>query len=308
MRQRHHPGYEILSRLGKRMRRGLDYLQVGPSLQARLASLDQQIQKQLLAQHRRRFVEDPLKAGRALNDYGFRVYSQYEEDGLLLYIFAAIGFETKRVVEICAGDGRECMATNLIINHQFDGLLVDGNAKLVAMGQKFFSTHKDTFWHPPRFQHAWITAKNVNELLVQSGFSGEVDLLSLDMDGVDYWIWEALDVIRPRVCVFETNNIIPPELSLTVPYSDDFDSSWSKPPPERDFRSASLKAMTELSKRKGYRLIGAHRHGFNVFFMRDDVGVDIFPAVTIEQAHDNPATRNARLAWPGLKALPWTSV
>jgi hypothetical protein len=275
---------------------------------ARLAAINQQIQKQLLLQLRQHCANDHSAFGCSFKDYGFRVYSQYEEDGLLLFIFAAIGFETKRVVEMSAGDGRECMATNLIINHQFDGLLFDGSKQLVRAGRKFFAKHRDTFWNPPSFQHAWITAKSINDLLARHGFVGQVDLLSLDLDGIDYWIWKAIEVIQPRVCVFETNNIIPSDLALTVPYSDDFDSSWKKPPPQQYFRSVSLKAMTELSNRKGYRLIGAHRHGFNVFFMRDDVGTEIFPAITVEQVHDNSATRKARIAWPSLKDLPWVTV
>jgi hypothetical protein len=173
-------------------------------------------------------------------------------------------------------------------------------------GQKFFAYHKDTFQDAPNFQKAWITIKNVNDLLIHNGLTGDIDLLSLDMDGVDYWIWKALEVVRPRVCLFETNILIPSELTLTVPYSDDFDSSWQKPQPH--FRGVSLKAMAELSKRKGYRLIGAHRHGFNVFFLRDDVGVDVFPAVTVEQVHDGPLTRKSRLAWPSVKDFPWVSV
>jgi hypothetical protein len=298
----------MLGTLKIRARKAINFLRIGLNLDARLASIDQQMQKQLLAQLRQRCAEDPTAFGRALNDFGFRVYSQFEEDGLLLYIFAAIGFQTKRVVEICAGDGRECMATNLIISHQFDGLLFDGNERLVNAGQKFFACHKDTFQDPPSFQKAWITTKNINDLLIHNGFTGDIDLLSLDMDGVDYWIWKALEVVRPRVCLFETNNHIPSELSLTVPYSDAFDSSWQKPPPQQYFRGVSLKAMSELSKRKGYRLIGAHRHGFNVFFLRDDVGVDVFPAVTVEQAHDNPLTRKSRLAWPSVKDFHWVSV
>jgi hypothetical protein len=298
----------VLGILKSRARKAIDFLRIGLNLDARLASIDQQMQKQLLAQLRQRCAEDPTAFGRALNDFGFRVYSQCEEDGLLLYIFAAIGFQTKRVVEMCAGDGRECMATNLIINHQFDGLLFDGNERLVTAGQKFFAHHKDTFQHPPSFQKAWITAENVNDLLIHNGFKGDIDLLSLDMDGVDYWIWKALEVVRPRVCLFETNSIIPSELSLTVPYSDDFDSSWQKPQPQQYYRGVSLRAMSELSKSKGYRLIGAHRYGFNVFFLRDDVGADVFPAVTVEQVHDNPTTRRAWLAWPSVKDFPWVSV
>jgi len=312
----------MLTTLKRRARKAVEFIRIGLNMDARLASIDQhilnmdtqlasidqKIQKQLLSHLRQRCTEDHIDFGRSINDFGFRVYSQYEEDGMLLYIYAAIGFQSKRVVEICAGDGRECMATNLIINHQFDGLLFDGNDQLVTAGQKFFASHRDTFRQPPSFQKAWITTENVNDLLIHNDFIGDIDLLSLDVDGVDYWIWKAIEVVRPRVCVLETNNIIPSELSLTVPYSDDFDSSWQKPPPQQYFRGVSLKAMSELSERKGYRLIGVNRLGFNAFFLREDVGVDVFPSVTVEQVHDNPQTRKARLAWPSVKEFPWVTV
>src|SRR5262245_19233666 len=82
-------------------------------------------QKSLLAQLRILFERDPKGYHEKLNDFGFRCFSQFEEDGLLLFVFAAIGFGSKKVVEICAGDATECMATNLLINHEFDGLLFD---------------------------------------------------------------------------------------------------------------------------------------------------------------------------------------
>ncbi len=296
----------------KNVRKALKYLVVGPSLDARLSTIEahfasthQQIQKQLLATLRRQFLDDPSNYAKNLGDFGFRAYSQYEEDGLLLYIFAAIGFESKRVVEMSAGNGQECMATNLIINHQFDGLLFDGDPALVEAGKKFFASHKDTHLCPPSFHHAWITTKNVNELLASNHFTGEVDLLSLDLDGIDYWIWNAIDVIQPRVCVFETNNSIPADLSLTVPYCENFDSSWNKPLPEQYFRGVSLKAMAGLSSRKGYRLIGANRLGFNVLFMRDDVGRDAFPEIELVKVHDNPSTRKVQEVWPSLERFPW---
>ncbi len=299
----------MLQTLKRRLpREFLDTFRVGRNLEAKFASLNSQIQKQLLAELRRTFTGNSQAFGAGLNDFGFRAYSQHEEDGLLLYIFAAIGFKIRRVVEICAGNGRECMAANLIINHHFDGLLFDGNPRLVASGRKFFKRHKDTIWNPPTFEHAWITTRNVNALLKENEYVGEVDLLSLDLDGVDYWIWKHIDVIQPRVCIFETNNSVPSDLSLTVPYSDNFDSSMGKPFPDEYFRSASLRAMTELSKSKGYRLIGAHRHGFNVLFMRNDVGVDVFPEVSIESVHNNAATRKAQKAWPQVQKLPWVKV
>ena len=111
----------------------------------------------------------------------------------------------------------------------------------VETGKQFFSQHKDTFLWPPQFTHAWITAENVNTVVLSAGASGEVDLLSMDIDGMDYWVWKALDCIKPRVVVCETHNIIPPDKSITVPYSPNFKIEIP------DYHSASLTAMAKLA-------------------------------------------------------------
>ena len=85
------------------------------------------------------------------NDVGFKVHSQFEEDGILLYIFSVIGTTNKRVVEICAGDGITCMAANLIVNHGWEGLLFDGNRSNVDRGIDFYASNHATWLHPPIF-------------------------------------------------------------------------------------------------------------------------------------------------------------
>lgn len=270
-------------------------------------SLAQQIQQSLALEYIKA-RQDGRTYFSNIRDAGFRVYSEFEEDGIILYVLTLIGFGNRRVVEICAGNGTECMATNLILNHGFDGFLFDGNKRSVEHGRAFFRKQKDSFLSPPLFQQAWITVENVNRLLREAGATGEVDLFSLDMDGNDYWIWKAIDVIRPRFCVFETHNIIPSELSLTIRYEPDF-YCWNRPVSLKDYRSVSLRAMVRLSQEKGYRLIGAHRYGFNAFFLRNDIAPHLFPAVSIEQVHDNPWTRLAReQRWPLVKDLDWVEV
>jgi hypothetical protein len=243
-----------------------------------------------------------------LPDVGFRRFSQFEEDGLLLYLFAMIGPTNRQVVEICAGSGRECMAANLIINHGWRGFLFDGDEWNVQTMRAFYAGHRDTFLMPPACVQAWVETDNVNRLLDDLGVDAEPDLFSLDMDGVDYWIWKAIERIRPRVVLCETHNIIPLPLALTVPYQPGF-RYQALPPEQHDFRSVSLAAMVKLMKTKGYRLIGAHRHGFNVFFMRNDVGLDWFPEVRPEVCHRNPWTQlGQKERWPVVREMPWVSV
>jgi hypothetical protein len=248
----------------------------------------------------------PARERPHLSEVGFRCYSQYEEDGMLLYIFSLIGTGSKRVVEICAGDGRECMATNLIVHHGWEGVLFDGHEANVRAGTRFFAAHPSTLLVPPAFHCRWFTTENVNPILEEAGVDGNVDLLSLDIDGMDYWVWKAMR-LRPRVCIFETSNAIPSDLALAAPYDASFDASQVADRPV--CRNASLAAWVKLSREKGYRLVGAHRHGFNAIFMRDDVGTEDFPEVSVASCHDNPWTRDRlRTLWPLLKDLPWIRV
>src|SRR5436190_6028905 len=111
-----------------------------------------------------------------LPDVEFRCHSQGGEDGILLFLFSVIGVESRRVVEICAGDGSECNAANLIINHGWQGLLLDGDPDNVARGNVFYGMHPNTKFSPPTFVNAWITAANINALVADHGFGGPIDL------------------------------------------------------------------------------------------------------------------------------------
>ena len=240
---------------------------------------------------------------KSIQEAGFRCYSQFEEDGIILYLMTMLGIENGICVEICCGDGRECMSTNLILNHGFQGFLFDGSRENVNYARTFFHLKKDNMAMTPVIRKAWITAENVNDHILAAGSPTEIDFLSLDVDGMDYWIWEAINCISPKICCFETHDWIPSQLSLTVPYQSNFDMNKSIEP---GFRSVSLKAMQILSKKKGYTLLGAHRHGFNVFFIRNDLILPFHNEVSPEEIHNNPGTiRNQRTHWPLLKHLPW---
>jgi hypothetical protein len=215
-----------------------------------------------------------------LEDVEFRCHSQNGEDGILLYIFALIGTTNRKVVEICAGDGIECNAANLLVNHGWSGLLFDGDAEQVARGKAFYSECRNTWVSPPTFVPAWITSEVVNGLVADHGFSGTVDLLSLDVDGNDYWIWKALDCVAPRVVVLEFNAGFGPEVSATMSYQPDFRLDYAHPP----YRcGASLSAFVKLAGAKGYRLVGVQSRGFNAFFVRNGIGERLLPERSVSE-------------------------
>jgi hypothetical protein len=218
-----------------------------------------------------------------------RCFSQNGEDGILLYLFSLLGTTNKKVVEVCAGNGIECNAANLIVNHGWSGLLVDGDPANIAAGRRFYQSCRDTFACPPTLVHAWVTAENVNTLVSANGFDGDIDLLSLDLDGMDYWVWKALTCSRPRVVVLEFNYRWGPRRAVTVPYRPDFRVEGHKHP---WCCGASLPAFVKLGRERGYRLVGTHRLDFNALFLRSDTGPDLFPEVSAEEVFArNPLLR-----------------
>jgi hypothetical protein len=218
-----------------------------------------------------------------LEDVEFRCHSQNGEDGILLYIFALLGTTNRKLVEICAGDGIECNAANLLVNHGWSGLLVDGDAEQVARGRTFYANCRNTWVAPPTFVNAWITTDVVNGLVADHGFSGPIDLLSLDVDGNDYWIWKALDCVTPRVVVLEFNAGCGPDVSVSMSYEPDFRLDYSVQP----YRcGASLSAFVKLARAKGYRLVGVQSRGFNAFFVRDGIGDDLLPERSVRECYN----------------------
>jgi len=215
-----------------------------------------------------------------LNDVEFQNFSQHREDGVLLYLFSLLGTTNRRCVEICAGDGVECNVANLIINHDWTGLLFDGSIDNVALAKAFYSGRKDGIEvYPPQVVQAWITAENINDLIRAQGFEGEIDLLSLDIDGIDYWLWDAINCIQPRVVVLEFNQGLGSTRAVTIPNLPKFVYNGNNP----YYGGASLPAFIKLGRKKGYRLVGAERTGVNAFFVRNGVGDDVLPEVPISK-------------------------
>ena len=238
-----------------------------------------------------------------LEDVEFRCHSQNGEDGILLYVLALLGTTNRKVVEICAGDGIECNAANLLVNHGWNGLLFDGDAEQIARGRAFYATCRNTSVAPPTFINAWITTDVVNDLVADHGFSGPIDLLSLDVDGNDYWIWKALDCVTPRIVVLEFNAGCGSDVSVSMTYQPDFRLDYTVQP----YRcGASLAAFVKLARVRGYRLVGVQSLGFNAFFVRNGIGDDLLPERSVRDCYDQndrlrrltPAHAQSLLAGP----------
>ena len=226
-----------------------------------------------------------LTAGR------FRLLSQNQEDGMLWSLFQQIGTTTKTFVELGSGatGGNAAMLAG---EFGWTGLMVEGDqGKVEYAGRRF-----------PRAKAicAWITPETVNDLLERNGFAGEVDLLSVDVDGVDYWVWQAIAVCSARLVMLEYNSMFGPDRAVTVPYDPKFN--------RRDHRfcyyGASLSAMTQLSATKGYRLVAVEPTGVNAFFLRNDVAPEI-PACDPAHVYRIPDKYNELIREKQLDVFKW---
>ncbi|UKN00374.1 hypothetical protein K6119_11575 [Paracrocinitomix mangrovi] len=242
-------------------------------------------QRQLFNQYQVWSSEGKLPA---FNDTGFRVFSQFEEDGKLLYIFSIIGMRNKTFVEIGSDDGINSNCANLAFNFGYHGLFLDGNEKAIKRGRKFYAKYPHPYMHQPVFTCSKVTAENINELVKNAGLTGEIDLLSVDIDGNDYWIWKALEQVSPNVVIIEThvefglNNIV-------VPY----DPNYFYPGKHPVYHGASPVAMVNLAKQKGYRLVGANDLGFNFIFVKNGLGDELLPEVDVESVLQHPSVKES---------------
>jgi len=176
-----------------------------------------------------------------------RKYSQNGEDGIISIIFHKIGTTNKFFVELGVEDGKECNTRNLL-KQGWQGLQID----CIKSRNKFVKKE-------------FITAENVNVLLKKYRVPKNFDLLSIDLDGNDYWIWKAIKNYEPRVVIVEYNGVIPVDEAISIPYDPSF--VWDG----TDFFGASLLALRNLAELKGYELLGCDSRGVNVFFCKKEL-------------------------------------
>ncbi len=229
---------------------------------------------------RRDWPLEVLKDAPGLDRYEYSWLSQNGEDGVIRYLFDEVGFESRWFVEFGFG-AHQCNVLRLMMHEGFSGLVMDGSSENVDFFN--FAARKHGIDDRVTAVQAFITRDNLEDLITGNGVPRDIDFLSLDVDGNDYWFWETLDCISPRVVCIEYNAGLGPDRSCTVPYADDFER-YSKHP-SGFFHGASLSALESLGKRKGYYLVGCDLTGTNAFFLRDDIQIDGVAALTPREAY-----------------------
>ena len=195
----------------------------------------------------------------------FRVFSQWGEDGIIDWLTSIVPIERQMFVEFGVQDYSEANTRFLLAHRNWSGLVFDSDESNVRAIRS-----RDTYWrHHLHAAAEFVTAENINQLLTRHGVSGDIGLLSIDIDGNDYWVWRAISVISPRIVVVEYNSRLGPDNAVTIPYRADFERG--KAHHAMIYYGASLRALWKLAQEKGYALVGCNGAGNNAFFVRSDV-------------------------------------
>jgi hypothetical protein len=201
----------------------------------------------------------------SLGEVEFQVFSQRGEDGILQYIISKIDIPNKVFVEFGVETYTESNTRFLLINNNWSGLVIDGDKKNVEFIKKDF-----IYWkYDITAYQSFISKDNINGLIRKFSSLEDIGILSIDIDGNDYWVWEAIDSVKPRIVVCEYNSIFGPSEKISIPYSESFQRTAAHY--SNLYFGASLSALCYLAEKKGYDFIGVGEAGVNAFFVRKDL-------------------------------------
>jgi len=205
----------------------------------------------------------------SIHEAEFKVFSQFGDDGIIQYLVNQIDIPParRRFIEFGVEDYRESNTRFLLLNNNWSGLIFDGSSENINAIK-----NDPIYWkYELTAVHSFIDRSNINDLIAANGFAGEIGILSIDIDGNDYWIWETIDVVNPVIVIVEYNSVFGSTRAVAVPYDPLFNCSRAHH--SNLFWGSSLKALCQLGQRKGYAFVGADSHGNNAYFVaRDELG------------------------------------
>jgi hypothetical protein len=261
-------------------------------LQRRLAQLSEIIRRLEDVQSALGRVELRQTAARqdrpeSVREFEFRVFSQWGEDGIIQYLIHQVPISNPQFVEFGVQDYKESNTRFLLQHDNWVGFVLEASAEDVA------AILRDPVYyrHSLTAVHAFVHRDNINTLLLENGVKGDIGLLSIDIDGNDYWIWEAIDCVTPRIIICEYDNLLGPERAVVSPYNRTFQKREAHY--SCLYGGASLKALDLLATRKGYALVGSNSAGNNAFFVRRDL-LGSIRAVTPAEAYMRARYRSSR--------------
>ncbi len=209
-----------------------------------------------------------------INDYDRRVRSQNGEDGIIKELLFRMGITERYIVEFGIESGVECNAAHWLLDYGWSGLLIEGDPEFAWSARERYADR------PVTVHQAFVTAENIVPIFHEHRVPAAPDVLSIDIDGNDYWLWKALASYRPRIVVIEYNAAYEPPERWIMTYNPSH--TWGRD----TYYGASLASLEALGRRLGYALVGTDRNGVNAFFVRRDLlAVSGFPERSASQAY-----------------------
>ena len=200
-----------------------------------------------------------------ISDAAFQVSSQWGEDGIIDWLIGRLPNPVPSFVEFGVEHYTEANTRFLLQHRNWRGLIADGSTEAITAIRQ-----TDLMWrYDLTAVHRFIDPGNINGLFSENGFTGEIGLLSVDIDGQDYWVWKAIDVVKPQIVICEYNAVFGDLHAISVPSNPSFDRTAAHT--SNLYWGSSIGAVEYLARSKGYTLVGSNLEGCNAFFVRDDL-------------------------------------
>ena len=213
-----------------------------------------------------------LQADKIINNIHqseFKVFSQWGDDGIIQFLVNYLDIRTKSFVEFGVENYQEANTRFLLMNNNWKGLIMDGSSQNISSVKK-----ENLYWqYNLKAVSEWITQDNINTILQEQGFTGEIGLLHIDIDGNDYWVWKEINAVNPIIVIVEYNSVFGSNNPWTIPYQKEFyrtNAHYSNL-----YYGSSLLSLCDLATEKGYSFIGCNSSGNNSYFVRNDFMKDL---------------------------------
>jgi hypothetical protein len=236
----------------------------------------------IISQNNRKKNEDNISS------YEFSIFSQWGDDGIIDYLINNLNIKNKSFIEFGVQDYTECNTKFLLMNRNWRGLIIDESTNLINKIK-----NSDIYWrYDLTAIKSFITKKNINNIFKDNNFVGTIGLLSIDIDGNDYWIWDSINSVDPEIVIIEYNSRLGFEKAITIPYREDFERK--KAHYSNIYYGASLKALINLGKKKNYIFIGCNSAGNNAYFIKSNLENSKIKEIKIEQGFVHSKFRESR--------------
>lgn len=223
----------------------------------------------------------------SIQEAEFRVFSQFGDDGIIQYLIHHVKPEPQTFIEFGTQNYRESNTRFLLMNNNWKGLIVEGDARCIE-----FVKQDPIYWrYDLTAVNRFIDKDNINQIFTEHGFRGEIGLLSIDIDGNDYWVWESIDSVNPAIVIVEYNSVFGRDRAITVPYDAGFHRTRAHY--SNLFWGCSLKALCLLAAKKGYVFVGTNSNGNNAHFVRRDQMANL-RAIDISRGYTESKFRESR--------------